>query len=248
MKVRWRVFEAAYGGVEMRPIFNLVTLSLLCACATQAQRQSKNIRDAVVQAKNEVVSCNKLVDADPKFSTVVVNAAANGLPTLQQLSNQNVPGPAEGNLIIAWRQARDNCAQQPLMEVAGVAPAISQVLQANIARLDDVFLDLSKGKYSWGQAMALVKKDTLEASAKVTELASQMNSELAAENQEELDRRAAAAAAFGQAMQQASQNIQQQQIINQQQQLINRSYMPQPIAPIHTTCNQMGTFTNCTSQ
>ena len=91
--------------------------------------------------------------------------------------------------------------------------------------------------------MTLVKQNRIAFAAKLTEIIGQMKSELEAENREELDRRAAAVAAFGTAMQQAGQAMQQQQEIYQQQQLLNRSY-----APIHTSCSQIGAFTNCTTR
>ena len=110
-------------------------------------------------------------------------------------------------------------------------PALSEASNAS----DAVWVKVVHRQITWGTALQQTADIQAAIQAKGVEVGKEMQASLEQQNQTELAQRRVVAAAFGQALKDASDNMQRQQLIN----AIDR--------PRTTNCSSFGNSASCTT-
>ena len=194
-----------------------LTLALLTACSTAAQRQLALMQKVSIEAKKEMTTCFASVRNKPEYSEIIKKFSSS--PTIAQLANKKYPTQDEKDLLVQYFDEARPCSQTGLEKLSSVAPDIAQASTDEIIQRDDATMRFIQGKVTWGTYCHDLLDIRQAGQKKQVEAANQLSRELAASDRAERARRAAAANAM-------SQVLMQQQMINN----MNR--------PTVTNCNQ----------
>jgi len=208
----------------------VVTLFLLAACATAAQRQAQQASTMTREAATQLKSCISAVVDKPEYAALLPHTPDldSGQHTMAQLTNETVPSVQDARLFAARFDEVNPCRKRFLSALAAVRPDLVPILADGYAKGDAVAALLVERKITWAESAKRAEENTNSLRKQLAAADQQWIAELKAENQAELAQRQAAAAAL-------MQWSQQQQMIN----AINR--------PVTTNCNRFGSTVNCTS-
>ena len=200
----------------------------VAGCATAAQQQMTQARAIIAETQAAARACTQAANDKPEYTFLWSHAPKqNQHPTLAQMSDPTMLQPDQREPFLAWRDDLNAC--RVMGDKLGAAnPALVPIIHEGQAQADAVRVKLLQQQISWGQATTQIAEIDRKVSAAMTNEDHRFTSELNQQNAAELHRRQAAAEAFSNA-------LQQQQLIN----AINR--------PVNTSCNRIGTYTNCTS-
>lgn len=203
-----------------------VALFAMSGCATQAQRQAETITTGIRQSHQVAKSC--IDNANSSFAHTNLYRRFPPAVSLEHLADKTIPSEQDRQNLIAYYAATLPCRNQMLDGYRRFAPSLATVTREYFNTLDVIYLRLAEGGTSYGEAnRAKAELDTLYERA-WQEALTAMDRDLAAAEQAELQRRAAAAMAL-------QQWSYQQQVLNS----LNR--------PTTTNCSMMGGFINCRS-
>jgi hypothetical protein len=210
-----------------RIALSILLLSLLCGCPTATQRHFETMKTGNQQANAEMDACVSAAYNSPDGA-----ARRAHLPlrlrdaTLQQLSDQTFPTPAEVQQTFAYHSQIQACRKAFLASRAQSEPALVPILVSNFNRLDDDLIALTQRKLSWGEYLRRVRDRAAETEAALQAADHQVVSDLKQEHAEEMAQRQRAAEAL-------AAWVQTQQLIN----AANR--------PVITNCSGVGNSINC---
>ena len=211
----------------------------IAGCATGAQQQMTQNKLTVAETFKKYKACAEPLNENLNYAPLWIHTFKYGTHSnLLQLSDQTKITDADRASFLAWRADITSC--RPIIDgLAAADPAFVSIIRDAQSSADAVRVRLIQRQITWGEANTEIEALDRQSAATLTAEDKRLGSELAAENRAELERRQAAMQAVAQSMQQ-QQALQQQQ--QQNQQLINAINRP-----VNTSCNRMGTFTNCTS-
>ena len=229
---------ALANGRAVRPIFKMAGVLLISGCATHAQQLYKQTVEAYKATNAEAGQCVAALAENPLFTPLSVHLAIGNSPsTLEQQADTAIATPDEVSLLLKWHLGLQSCHDRYLAVAQEKFGFMVPTTQENYLSYDAVYLKLAKRQITYGDANQQLAQARVAAGARRSAAGKRWEAELNQENREELAQRQAAFQAAAQSMQEAAQR--QQQFL-QQQQLINSLNRPTT-----TTCNSMGTQTNC---
>jgi hypothetical protein len=220
----------------MRGLFiGIAAASLsLAGCATEAQRIASSIRSQSAEAVAAGKQCLSEIAANPQYASIAKHAPLDGTPaSVAQKADESLATPQEAQTVLAWRSDIGQCRQTFTESAQRFAPAaVPALLEASNAS-DAVWVKVVHRQITWGTALQQAADIQAAIQAKGVEVEKEMQASLEQQNQTELAQRRAVAAAFGQALKDASDNMQRQQLIN----AIDR--------PRTTNCSAFGNSASC---
>jgi hypothetical protein len=209
---------------------SVVVLLLLAGCATAAQREYQAIstgnKAIVDQAKVCVSAIYDSPDAAPLRGHYPVDPRDI---TLAQLSDTTMATPVEIAAIEAVHPRVQQCRKAVLDGLVNTLPGLVPVLTREYSGADDDLILLIQRKLPWGELTRRRRDRYATFQAAATAESQRVTANLQQQNEAELARRQAAAAAF-------AQWAQTQQAID----AMNR--------PVTTTCTASPGFANCVSR
>ena len=215
---------------------------LLSGCATQAQRTFKATNGAANVAFAQLKQCQADLNSNAAYSDLAQHLAIVPVPppSLEQLADGAAPSDGQVAQLMEWHKGVQACRQQLLDSAQASFPFMVAAYQQNFASADAIFLRVAQKQITFGEANKELSQARLDGAARNRTASSAWTSELKEEHREEVAQRAAAIQAMAVSLQETGAAMQQRA---QQQQLINAINRP-----VYTSCNQNGSFTNCTSQ
>lgn len=216
-----------------------ITVSLTgCAMPTAAQRDATNAAAVVQAARAQQTACMQQVKGRPDLAVPVSHLLPGvaGQFSMAQMTNQNVPSAAEAASVSALYDALSACNGPYREAVRSVRPDVAEVLDQAHDADAQVAIQLVERRITWGEAVRRVSHVASEVKAQIAEANGQWVAEKNAENQAELNRRQAAAAAY-------LNYSAQMQMVN----AMNHPTYVAPAAPVHCTSLMTGPLvsTNC---
>ena len=213
----------------------------LAGCATGAQRQFAAMKANSASAGTTELACISAIYNSPEHAIIRPHAPMKtDDATLEQKMSTSFATDEEIKVILADHPAKHQCDMAFITQMGLTHPTITPILTDQLNKAEDNLIVLIQKKETWGdyvrRGIEITASGRVALSAEDQRIVGRLNEE----NQAELQQRAAAAAALGQALEQ--QAAQQQAIMAQQQALINAN------RPVYTNCNSYGQTTNCVSQ
>lgn len=216
----------------MRSAFILLSTAvlLLCACATQAQREAQAIRTNAHEIVQNLKTCADTAYNSPEFAPLRAHIPLTLADvTLQQLSDPSFASSEEIRAILINYPELQQCRKNFLTGLSATEPSTVPIFAATFNRNDDDLLRLMQHKMTWGKYVRLVRDRAVETQAAVEEQEAQIFGQLRQEHQAELAQRQRAAEALA--------------AWAQTQQLINAANQP-----VITNCNLFSNTVNCVSR
>ena len=209
----------------------LALLVLVGGCATAAQRAAQQMNGAAKLAMTEFAACDAAVRARPEFAAVLARVPLSEQASIAQLTDNTVPTENEARLVAAIHDENLKCRQRLLEQARAIEPRVAGALLAGWQEGDENTVLLVQRKITWAEATKRRQQIMARTRANMDAAHQQDMGQLEAAHEAELARR-----------QQALDRLYQWSV---QQQMLNS--LNRPAAPIFTTCNQMGSFVNCTT-
>ena len=234
-----------------RAIICLVAAALLNGCARPTEAQQTAIRTGtnVKEARAAMTACIAETRNEPKYAPIISHYPniETGQYSIEQLSNKNIPSPAEGKLVALMYDYAGVCRNLFDKSIQENRPDLSSLLEQSRNSVSAITIELAQSKISWGEAAQKFQALKADMDVQVATVNREWVSDLKASNDAEMaDRRANAAIAMQYMANQ--QAIYQQQTAAQQQNL-NQQLMINAInRPVTTNCFASGPLVNCTSQ
>jgi hypothetical protein len=218
-------------------ILTFIPIISIIGCATAAQQRAAQLRRdiPVVIAKSK--SCSDAVDDKPNYLQVGYRTASKNLrtPTLAQLTDDGLATDEETALIVDRHNDMAHCREQLIKELMNVESGVIPIMTTYWQMGDLVLADLITRKITFGEANKRRSALVNEQVAKLTEYGNQLDRNLAAAHNAEIQNRDAAFSAL-------LQWSQQQQMLMQNQQMLNAINKP-----VTTNCYRIGNSVQCTS-
>ena len=207
--------------------------------------------------------CSKDLATQPQFSELrgKIPLADSRDITFAMLANDALPTKPERDAIAAWFSGLEQCKSVgESFRQANYPPEVNDQLIASITALNEIGVDLYKGRISFGEADKRIANVRDQLTAKVTEIVQQYKKEIEAQRTQAAALKAQAEnqrlQAATQAQQAASQDEElrlrrNQMIMNYlQANKVQIAPLPQPQyrSPVITNCSQNGNQTNCFSR
>jgi hypothetical protein len=218
----------------------------LAGCSTQAQEQFAADNKIFSDVRRQGSACQVAANENPEFSILWAHTPKAGdQPDLPQMADVSMLTPEQRAPFLAWRTAETSC--RPIFNQLGGADVnLLFSLRSGWSDADAVRVRLLAQQIPWGEANSEIQAISSKTDAAVGKETQSLVAELREENAEEVQQRAAAVQAFGEAMRQEQQVLQQQQAA-QQQQMQHQQLLNAVNRPVSTNCNTYGSQTNCTS-
>jgi hypothetical protein len=208
----------------------LLSLSVLCGCATAAQRQFQTMRAANEAANAERKVCTTAVYNSPEATPFRAHLPMTTSDlTLQQLSDRALATPDETQAIFTMHSKWHVCRRAFLEAVSKTEPTLVPILITSYNKADDDVATLAQRKISWGEYARRARDRAPETATAIQAEDRRVVGVLKEENAAEIAQRQRATEAF-------AAWAQTQQIIN----AANR--------PVITNCSGFGNTVNCVSR
>jgi hypothetical protein len=219
----------------------LLAVSALVGCATAAQRQAKQIVAGQQEAVAQNKACLAAVLAKPEYAPLLPHTPnlETGQHTMAQLTDETIPSAEDARLVAASFDEANSCFGRFLTALSTVRPDLVPIFADAKAKATAASVLLVERKITWAEGARRGEENVNDLRRQIEAANQRLSAQLNASSQAEMAQRQAAAAAI---MQWSAQ----QQMIN----AMNRPVIvaPAPAAPVYTTCNQLGSFVNCTSR
>jgi hypothetical protein len=201
---------------------------------TPAQREANTLKTTVKSASAVYNSCTSQVLADQSYlplrSHIPLDSFLNA--TVEQMESDDYPSQQDIQLISQLSDNLTPCRQQFIAVLDTVPGDLGAPFENYDSTEQQSIIILSQGHSTWGQFVQVMHTAAVQRHDQGIAALGQLDSQLQAENAVEVAQRQ-------QALQNYSNYMQRQQEINAVNNAASR--------PVNTTCNQMGTQTNCTS-
>jgi Skp family chaperone for outer membrane proteins len=208
---------------------------------TAAQEQFDRVRSGVQNAHATWAKCAQAMVDAPELAILQRHQPfkIDDL-TLAQMSDTAKVTPAEAKLLSLRYEAVVRCRKQRDIILAPVDAAVVSIHGDYETKADRDLVNLIQRKMTWGEYVTHAKQYVTEREAKLQARGEQVATSLRAADQTERAERQ-------RQQEQQAQYYQQQQLIQQQQQY-QQQLIDQVNRPIQTSCNRLGSYTNCTTQ
>ena len=220
----------------------ILTLGILAlalgGCATAAEQEMTRIKDTAGRAGAVVDNCWSRARAQDGY-VALSNRLAFGYsvqPTLAQRSDTAKPTPEERRMLSdLHRDWLTPCRKAVIDGAIAMVSTSHRPMTRYADREDAVYAGLVQGRLTWGDANTQLAAIRLETDNAMYEVMSKANQELRRQHAHEMERRAAAMMALGQALSDFAD------------QRIEAERQWQASTPRQTICQNVGGFLSCTT-
>jgi hypothetical protein len=172
----------------------IIALFALISCQTVAQREAIQLQQNSLIAKQKTTECVQRLYDNPEYSILLphmplVLGGAGKEPSLNQLTDNNIPTQKEIRAIVALHNELTSCRTELINELMKINPRLVPIVLQGYASSDNVMVDLIRGKITYGEAnkrRVALENDMV---AKATEANQQLLKGLQASNQTEIAHR-----------------------------------------------------------
>lgn len=222
----------------MRALALGILLLALGGCATAAEQEMARMRDTSERAGAATDSCWSRARAQDGYAALSNRLTLkHGVPpTLAQRTDGSKPTPEERQTLSdLHRDWLTPCRKAQIDGSVAILPALQRTMLRYAEREDAVYAALVQGRLTWGEANTQLAAIRVETTNAMYEVASQAAQDLSRQHAHEMERRAAAMVALGNAMVEfANQRIEAERQRQQSQ-------------PRQTICQNVGGFLSCTT-
>lgn len=172
----------------------LMALTALADCgATAAQEDIATTSSAVHAAQSDWISCQSRVESDPAFVSLreKIRLSTHDDILLEQRANDDVPTLREVQLLYAWDRANERCRAAYVEAAQEGFTYETDPIETSYDMVDAIYLDLAKGRSTWAQANARLAASKRAIRKMMYDAAAPYAEQKEAENQQELEQRAA---------------------------------------------------------
>jgi len=119
----------------------------------------------------ERLQCVNEVRSEPQFAVLQskLSNVHTGSFTMEQLTNEELPTPAESRLMAAYIDNVKPCLTTAVNAISQIAPAVAPILQQQISEEQDTMIQLVERKISWGAAAQRETQDRQDVKAKLSQ-------------------------------------------------------------------------------
>jgi hypothetical protein len=210
----------------------------LGGCATAAEQEMTRMRDTSERAIAVTGSCWSRARAQDSYTALSSRLALKYEvpPTLAQRSDTGKPTAEDRQTLSDFhRDWLTPCRKAMIDGSVAILPALHRAMLRYAEREDAVYAGLVQGRLTWGEANTELVAVRLEMSNTMHELASQAAQDLRRQHAQELERRAEAMRALGQALSDFADRR------------IEAERQRQQSTPRQTICQNVGGFLSCTT-
>jgi hypothetical protein len=210
-----------------------ICISLLTACATQAQKQAQNLVNQLKYAQTEALTCTATIEKSDVYKRAdqFLIMKPNDPDAIKKMTIDRFATDSEKDDLLQVHSLASVCRKQMLENLEKAHPDYAALMASFAAQNDEILVHIMKSEITLGKANEAKNKLFPEVEIEWNAVSKNITQQLDNAHQYELQSRQRAAAA----MQQWSY---QQQVINS----LNR-----PPAPVMTNCQQFGNSINCQS-
>ena len=215
-----------------------VLVLALGGCATAAQQEVTRIKDVGERASAAADSCWSRARVQDGFVALSSRLALGDSvpPTLAQRSDTGKPTPEERQMLSdLHRDWLRPCRKAVMDGAVAMVAASHRPMMRWAEREDAVYAGLVQGRLTWGDANTQLAAIRMETDNALYEVASKADQQLRREHADEMERRAAAMRALGQALSDFAD------------QRIEAERQRQASTPRQTICQNVGGFLSCTT-
>jgi hypothetical protein len=220
----------------------ILTLGILAlalgGCATAAEREVARMRDTTERASVVTDSCWSRARAQDGYSTLNsrLSLRYNEPPTLAQRTDASKATPEDRRALSdLHRDWLAPCRKAMIDGAVAILPALQRTMSRYAEREDAIYAGLVEGRLTWGEANTQLVAIRHDMSNGMHEVASQAAQDLRRQHAHELERRAEAMRALGQALSDFAD------------QRIEAERQRQASTPRQTICQNVGGFLSCTT-
>jgi len=215
-----------------------ILLLAMGGCATAAEQEMARMKDTSERAGSIVDSCWSRARAQDAYVALSnkLSLKYSVPPTLAQRADTGKPTPEERQMLSdLHRDWLTPCRKAGIDGSVATLPAMHRTMMRYAEREDAVYAALVQGRMTWGDAntqLAAIRLETTNASYEIVNQAAQ---NLRRQHADELERRAEAMRALGQALSDFAD------------QRIEAERQRQQSTPRQTICQNVGGFLSCTT-
>jgi leucyl-tRNA synthetase len=216
-------------GAKSSIVIIVVAAVALAGCATPAQRKAVTIRNGTEGAAQQMKVCVTAARSMQGADAVATKYAEDSSqPSLQQLTDSNLPNDGEVKALFMVHDAVQQCRANFVTALSSVAPTLANVFVESYQKSDSQLVLLVQKKQTWGEYNKAVQQIAVEARGELTKAGQQIDASLQRENAQEVAQ-------------------QQRAVQNYLSYMQNQQAIAAANRPINTQCYRIGNVTNCTT-
>lgn len=222
----------------MRILALAVVMLVMGGCATAAEHEIARMRDTTERASAATDSCWSRAQAQAGYAALSTRLSLrrNQSPTLAQRADTGKPTPEDRRALSdLHRDWLMPCRKAMIDGAVAILPALQRTMLRYAASEDIVYAGLVEGRLTWGEANSQLVVIRSEMSNGMHEVASHAAHDLRRQHAQELERRAAAMRALGEALTEFAD------------QRIDAERQGQQSTPRQTICQNVGGMLSCTT-